>query len=93
MANTSAIAFGPQLAGIGNKHVYCVNVAIDTYATNGVAVSVPASITKPVVFAQTTGGYVAEWDATNSKVKLYSAGTEVSAGAVSVTVTLLFIGQ
>ena len=94
MANTSSVTFGPQPAGIGNKHVYCVKAVIDTYATGGVAVTVPASITKPVVFIQTSGGYGAEWDATNGKVILYTvAGTEVSSLSDAVTVDILFIGQ
>ena len=95
MANSATVAFGPQPAGIGNKHVYAVSLSIDTYSAGGVAVTVPATITKPLVFIQTTKGYDAEWDATNKKVKLYStAGTEVSSLASAVVaVTLLFIGQ
>ena len=94
MANTSSVTFGPQLAGIGNKHVYCIRAVIDTYATGGVAVTVPASITKPVVFIQTDKGYGAEWDATNKKVLLYTtAGTEASSLGSAVTVDILFIGQ
>ena len=94
MANSSAVVFGPQPAGIGNKHVYVVSLSIDTYSAGGVAVTVPASITKPVVFVQASGGYVGDWDATNKKVKLFStAGTEASTLASAVAVTVLFIGQ
>ena len=94
MANSTAVVFGPQPAGIGNKHVYAVSMSIDTYASGGVAVSVPASITQPLVFAQASGGYNAEYVASTSKVKLYStAGTEVSSLGSAVTVNVLFIGQ
>lgn len=94
MANSTTVVFGPQPAGIGNKHVYVVSMSIDTYSADGVAVTVPASITKPVVFAQASGGYNAEYVASTSKVKLYStAGTEVSSLASAVTVNVLFIGQ
>lgn len=94
MANTSAVALGPQLAGIGNRHVYIVNLSIDTYASGGIAVTVPASITQPIVIVQASGGYGAEWDATNNKVKLYaSAGTEATTLSSAVAVTLFFIGQ
>lgn len=93
MANSSAVVFGPQPAGIGNKHVYVVSLSIDTYSAGGVAVTVPASITKPVVFVQASGGYVGDWDATNKKVKLFSAGTEASTLSSAVAVTILFIGQ
>ena len=94
MANSSAVVFGPQPAGIGNKHVYVVSLSIDTYSANGIAVTVPASITQPIVFAQASGGYSAEWVASTGKVKLYStAGTEVSSLGSAVKVDLLFIGQ
>lgn len=94
MANTVAVVFGPQPAGIGNKHVYVVSMSIDTYASGGVAVDVPASITQPFVIAQASKGYVAEYDATNKKVVLYTtANTEVSTLASAVTVSLMFIGQ
>ena len=94
MANSIGVAFGPQPAGIGNKHVHVVKASIDTYASGGVAIPVPASITEPVVFIQTDKGYGAEWDATNKKVKLYaSAGTEATTLASAVAVTILFIGQ
>ena len=94
MANSTTVVFGPQPAGIGNKHVFVVKMSIDTYADGGVAVTVPASITKPIVFAQASGGYNAEWDATNKKVILYaSAGTEVTTLSSAVAVTILFIGQ
>lgn len=94
MANSIGVAFGPQPAGIGNKHIHVVEASIDTYATGGVAIPVPATITNPVVFIQTTGGYGAEWDADNNKVKLFSeAGTEASTLSSAVTVTILFIGQ
>lgn len=94
MANSIGIAFGPQGAGIGNKHVHVVKASIDTYASGGVAIPVPATITKPVVFVQASGGYVGDWDATNKKMKLYStAGTEASTLASAVEVTILFIGQ
>lgn len=93
MANSTTVLFGPQPAGIGNKHVYAVKMSIDTYS-GGVAVAVPASITQPMVFVHASGGYVGDWDATNSKVKLYStAGTEVSSLGSAVTVNILFIGQ
>ena len=94
MANSSAVVFGPQPAGIGNKHVYVVSLSIDTYESGGIAVTVPASITQPIVFAQASGGYGAEWDATNKKVILYaSAGTEATTLSSAVKVDLLFIGQ
>lgn len=94
MANTSAVALGPQPAGIGNRHVFIASLSIDTYASGGVAVSVPASITQPIVFAQASGGYNAEYVASTGKVKLYStAGTEVSSLGSAVAVTILFIGQ
>jgi hypothetical protein len=94
MANSIAVVFGPQPAGIGNKHVYVVSASIDTYASGGIAITVPASITKPIVFVQASGGYGAEWDATNGKVILYAeAGTEVTTLSSAVAVTLLFIGQ
>ena len=94
MANTSSDTIGPQPAGIGNKHVYAVRLSVDTYASGGVAVTIPASITNPVVFIQCSGGYVGEWDATNSKVKLYStAGTQATTLGSAVTVDILFIGQ
>ena len=94
MANSIGVAFGPHPAGIGNKHIHVVKASIDTYASGGVAIPVPASITEPVVFIQTDKGYGAEWDATNKKVKLYaSAGTEATTLASAVAVTILFIGQ
>lgn len=94
MANSIGVAFGPQPAGIGNKHVHVVKASIDTYSAGGVAIPVPATITEPVVFIQTDKGYGAEWDATNKKVKLYTtAGTEASSVASAVAVTILFIGQ
>lgn len=94
MANSTSVVFGPQPAGIGNKHVYAISMSIDTYSANGVAVTVPASITKPLVFAQASGGYNAEYVASTSKVKLYStAGTEVVSLGSAVTVNVLFIGQ
>ena len=94
MANATTVAFGPQLAGIGNKHVLAVELSIDTYASGGIAVAVPASITKPVVLVSVSGGYTGEWDATNSKVILYaSAGTEATTLSSAVKVTVLFIGQ
>lgn len=94
MANSTAVVFGPQPAGIGNKHVYVVSASIDTYESGGIAITVPASITKPIVFVQASGGYGAEWDATNKKVILYAeAGTEVTTLSDAVAVTLLFIGQ
>ena len=94
MANSETVVFGPQPAGIGNKHVYAVSLSIDTYASGGIAVTVPASITKPLVFVQCAGGYVGEWDATNKKVILYStAGTEATTLSSAVAVSLLFIGQ
>lgn len=92
MANEIGIVFGPQPAGIGNKHVHVVKAVIDTYAEGGVAIPVPASITQPVVFVQASGGYVGDWDYSAGKVKLYTApGTEAS--SVSCTVYILFIGQ
>lgn len=94
MANSTTVVFGPQPAGIGNKHVYVVSMSIDTYADGGVAVSVPASITKPIVFAQASGGYNAEWVASTGKVKLYTtAGTQATTLASAVTVNVMFIGQ
>ena len=94
MANTMEVLFGPQPAGIGNKHIYTVKLSIDTYASGGVAVDVPASITKPIVFAQASKGYVAEFDATNKKVVLYTtATTEVSTLSSAVNVVLMFVGQ
>ena len=93
MTNSTTVLFGPQPAGIGNKHVYAISMSVDTYSS-GVSVSVPASITKPMVFVHASGGYVGDWDAENSKVKLYStAGTEVSSLGSAVTVNVLFIGQ
>ena len=94
MANSTTVLFGSQPAGIGNKHVYAIRMSIDTYSAGGVAVSLPASITKPMVFIQAGGGYVGEWDATNSKVALYStAGTEATTLGSAVQVDVLFIGQ
>ncbi len=94
MANSTAVVFGPQPAGIGNRHVHCVSMSIDTYSAGGIAVTVPASITQPVVFVQASGGFGAEWDATNKKVILYaSAGTEATTLSSAVKVDLLFIGQ
>ena len=93
MANSMAVVFGPQPAGIGNKHVYAINMTIDTYESGGIKVPLPASITAPIVFIQATGGYVGEWDETNGKVKLYSSGSEVSSVSPAVSITVLFIGQ
>ena len=94
MATSTSVVIGPQPAGIGNRHVHCVSMSIDTYSAGGIAVTVPASITQPVVFVQASGGYVGEWDATNSKVVLYStAGTEATTLGSAVAVTVLFIGQ
>lgn len=94
MANSATVALGPQPAGIGNRHVFIASLSIDTYESGGIAVTVPASITQPIVFVQADGGYGAEWDATNKKVILYaSAGTEVTTLSSAVAVTILFIGQ
>ena len=92
MANEIGIAFGPQPAGIGNKHVHVVKAVIDTYTAGGIAIPVPASITEPVVLVQASNGYVGDWDAVNGKLVLYTA-PNTEAATVSATVFIVFIGQ
>lgn len=91
MANEFSNVIGPQPAGLGNRHIHVVKAVIDTYTAGGVAIEVPASITKPVVFIQTMGGYGAEWDDENKKVKLFNGTTEAT--TVDTTVFVMFIGQ
>ena len=96
MTNSASIVFGPQPAGIANRHTYAVKVSIDTYATGGVALTLPDSLGSVIVpvICNVSGGYTASWDASAGKVMLYStAGTEVSSLSSAVTVEILFIGQ
>lgn len=96
MANSTSIVFGPQTAGVGNKHTYAVKMSIDTYSAGGVAIALPKSLGKTVVpvIANVSGGYSAFYNASTGKVMLYStAGTEVSSLGSAVTVEILFVGQ
>lgn len=49
-----------------------------------------------VVYVEFAGGYGAEWDRTAKKLKFYTAGVEVSAGAYAAGVTgrrVVFLGK
>lgn len=96
MANATSVTFGPQLGGIANRHTYAVKMSIDTYASGGVAITLPESLGATIVpiVANVSGGYSAFYNASTGKVMLYStAGTEVSSLGSAVTVEILFVGQ
>jgi hypothetical protein len=61
------------------------------YATGGLAADLTQDIGQITsVILNASGGYVADYDATNKKVKLYVSGTEVT-NATSVTTTVNFL--
>lgn len=77
----------------GPRQMLCgvVKIAAVSYATGGIAADLQGGMgSVDMVQLTATGGYVAEYDATNKKVKLYSApGTEVTA-TTSVTCDVHF---
>ncbi|MDB4895911.1 MAG: hypothetical protein JWN15_2173 [Firmicutes bacterium] len=65
------------------------------YATGGIAVDLTQDIPQlTAALVSSAGGYAAEYDATNKKIKLYTApGAEVTnATALTLTVNFLVLG-
>ena len=87
------------IGGIGSNQyqTYCVEVTIDTYATGGVAI--PFQKFKPtmVIGVESVDGavtYAPAFDLATGKLKLFSSGTEVSAGSITESkFHLTFFGE
>lgn len=90
---TVKVLFGAQPSGIANKHTFAIQIDVDSYTAGGIPIMVPPSISRPMVFAQATGGYIASWNAETESVMLYaSAGTEATS-VNGISVTVFFVGQ
>ena len=66
----------------------CVEVTIDTYATDGVAIPFKNFVPTMVIGIENVDGtatYTPAFDLANKKIKLFSSGTEVSAGSITST--------
>ena len=65
---------------------FCIEVTIDTYATDGVAIPFKKFEPTMVIGAEPVDGtvtYTPAFDLANKKLKLFSDGTEVSAGSIT----------
>jgi hypothetical protein len=74
---------------------YCIEVAIDTYASNGVAIPFKSFEPTMVVGIENVSGTAVTgvFDLANGKLKLFSGTTEVSAGTITeVKFHLTFFG-
>ena len=85
MAN--AIAY-KAIGGLASNQyqTYCVEVTIDTYATGGIPIPFKGFDPKMVLGVEPIDGavtYTPAFDLANKKLKLFSSGTEVSAGSVT----------
>ena len=76
------------LGGLSSNQyqTYCVEVTIDTYASGGVAIPFKGFEPTMVIGVEAVDGtvtYDASFDLANRKLKLFSSGTEVSAGSIT----------
>ncbi len=76
------------VGGIGSNQYqpYVVEISIDTYATGGVAIPFKSFEPTMVVGIEAVDGavtYTPAFDLANKKLKLFSDGTEVSAGSIT----------
>lgn len=68
--------------------LYCVEITVDTYATNGVAIPFKGFEPTMVLGIEAVDGavtYTPAFDLENKKLKLFSDGTEVSAGSITAS--------
>lgn len=68
--------------------LYCVEISVDTYATNGVAIPFKGFEPTMVLGIEAVDGavtYTPAFDLENKKLKLFSDGTEVSAGSITAS--------
>lgn len=84
---TNSISY-KAVGGLGSNQyqTYCVEITIDNYATNGVEIPFKGFVPTMVVGIEAVDGavtYTPAFDLANKKLKLFSSGTEVSAGSIT----------